>query len=1174
MRVRVGGQGLRTRRSWQSICAALALSWTTGSEFIQAQEDPFAAGVRATPHLSAADERAALHVPDGFTIQLFASEPQIAKPLNMAFDQRGRLWITDTLEYPYAVPADQPGRDSVKILEDSDGDGRADKVTTFADGLNIPIGILPWKQGAIVFSIPNIWYLADTDGDGRCDQRTRLYGPFGHDRDTHGLNNAFRHGWDGWIYACHGFNNQSEVAGTDGHQVILNSGNTYRFSPDGHHIEHYTHGQVNPFGMALDPLGNIFTADCHSKPVYELLRGGYYPSFRKPDDGLGFVPPIMEHLHGSTAISGLAIADVNFPAEYQGNLLSGNVMTSRVNRNSLAHHGSTARAIEQADFVVSDDPWFRPVDLQIAPDGSLFVADFYNRIIGHYEVPLEHPGRDRASGRIWRIVPAADVKRPPLTPLEQLSLEDLIEQLEAPVFTRRMQAMHYLVEHHPDQVVAPLQQAIRRAGASPQLRSHGLWILHRLNQLDDALRETLARDDTAAVRVHALKELAETSTWNDRHRQLAVNGLSDPDPLVRRAAADALGQHPQADQVPQLLAALAQTDVADIHLRHVLRMALRNHLAVATICDQVAASSLSPSEQQLVSDVLPAVRNASAARLITDRMLAGQISPEQLPAALNHVCRYGDAEQLNPWLDRLAESTEIPVDQQLLMLGEVRQAFRQSGRPLPDRAVRWAARLAAGYLARATAVTDRPLAWQARPFDPAVATTTPTPLLPTGPHHCQDGQNEAPFWDSILLGETATGRWQSEPFTAPRTISFFLAGHRGDPSDEAHTLTRVELHDAVRGTTLATAYPPRNDVAQPVTWDLAASAGQEVTISIVDGDAGTAYAWLAAGRFSVEGLNPSSTTADLQLAALLIGEFQLREFAGQLESLLSEGRFGRPSLGQLAQTYAQLKGDWRRDVAAVAWQISSLTDADLARLTKVLIEPTPEGFDPLLIEILQRAAAADRQLVAQRLVAHQEGQQRLVELIQRGVTPATLLQLASIQGALNGATADVKQEVERLRATLPAESPELETDLQQRIAHYRQGTGERRLGQAVFAKHCAACHQRAGQGAVIGPQLDGIGKRGLERVAEDILAPSRNVDVAFRTSTVITHDGRVLSGLVQAIPDQPAVKIVNQQGQSETIPQSEIAEQHPSQLSLMPDQFARQLSTDDFAHLLAFLLSD
>ena len=373
-------------RQLRFLCLTLMFT-LCGPQSVDAQqgvEDRFSLGVRTTEPVSAEDQRLTFKVPDGFSVQLVAAEPDIAKPMNLAFDAKGRLWVSSSLEYPFAAAADQKPRDTIRILEDTNGDGRTDKVTTFADELNIPIGLIPYGDGVICFSIPNIWFLRDTDGDDKCDTKEVLYGPFDTTRDTHGMCNAFRRGDDGWIYSCHGFNNRSDVAGRDGHRVVMTSGNTFRFRPDGSRIELYTQGQVNPFGMSIDQYGDIYTADCHTKPVTLLLPGGCYDSFGRAHDGLGYVPNVMEHLHGSTAIAALALgSQLAFPAEFSDSTFDGNVMTSRVNRNTLKRTGSSIRAMEQPDLLSSSDPWFRPVDLVAGPDGALYIADFYNRIIGH-----------------------------------------------------------------------------------------------------------------------------------------------------------------------------------------------------------------------------------------------------------------------------------------------------------------------------------------------------------------------------------------------------------------------------------------------------------------------------------------------------------------------------------------------------------------------------------------------------------------------------------------------------------------------------------------------------------------------------------------------------------------------------------------------------------------------
>ncbi|MCB1277279.1 MAG: hypothetical protein KDL09_11915, partial [Prosthecobacter sp.] len=174
-------------------CLAIVVA---SASLLHAAEDKMRL-VRESDALTPEQERAGFHVPEGFTVQLFASEPMINKPINMAFDARGRLWVSSTVEYPYSADksrwSDEKGtrvkdsRDAIKILEDTDGDGKADKVTDFADGLNIPTGVLPWhkpehKAGCIAWSIPNIWYFADTDGDDKADVREVLFGPLGYEK--------------------------------------------------------------------------------------------------------------------------------------------------------------------------------------------------------------------------------------------------------------------------------------------------------------------------------------------------------------------------------------------------------------------------------------------------------------------------------------------------------------------------------------------------------------------------------------------------------------------------------------------------------------------------------------------------------------------------------------------------------------------------------------------------------------------------------------------------------------------------------------------------------------------------------------------------------------------------------------------------------------------------------
>ena len=676
-------------------------------------DDPFAAGVRTTPHLSPAAEQDSFTLPPGFEIQLFASEPDIFKPLKMAFDERGRLWLTNTVEYPYAAPADRPGRDRIRILEDTDGDGRADKFTTFADGLNIPMGLYPYRDGVVVFSIPNIWHLRDTDNDGKVDVQTKLYGPFGTDRDTHGLNNAFRRNFDGWVYACHGFDNYTQVQGADGNVVKMHSGNTYRFRLDGSRIEHFTHGQVNPFGMAFDTRVDIFTADCHSKPITQLLRGGYYPSFGRPHNGLGFLPPMMDHLHGSTAISGIVVCQGDhFPALLRNTILSGNVMTSCINHNRRVSSGSTYRAHEQPNFLTSTDPWFRPVDLQLGPDGAIYLADFYNRIIGHYEVPLTHPGRDRTSGRIWRITYTDKQDSQDETDLTRLANNNLIQLLNSSNQTLRFLAMNRLVDHGGKNRIKDIAQFFH-GSQTPDGRSCALWVLHRLDGLSIEDLELAANDLSPIVRTHAMKILAETHRWQAEHFQLACDHLEDTDPFVRRAAIDVLMSHPQPEQIALLLAMPPTIDPKDSHLLYSIRLALLNHLQAdggLTYLDQL---ELSENEQASIAEVLLASPTANAASYLLKYVTEKSIADVSLPTYLQHIARHLTSSETETLVALAREKVGDDLELQSELLMSIIQGRKQHGIGPGESVKTWAENLVSHLLQE---VHPKSSTWSSHPY--------------------------------------------------------------------------------------------------------------------------------------------------------------------------------------------------------------------------------------------------------------------------------------------------------------------------------------------------------------------------------------------------------------------------------------------------------------------------
>ncbi len=1135
-------------------------------------QDSFQTQVRPTEPQTPEQERAGFHLPPGFEISLFASEPEIHKPLNMAFDARGRLWLTDTVEYPHPAPAGRKGRDTIKILQDTNRDGRADKISTFVDGLNIPIGLYPHADSVVAFSIPNIWKFSDTNGDGRADSRKVLFGPFGVDRDTHGLNNSFRRGFDGWLYCCHGFNNHSTVAGADGHSITMQSGNTYRIRLDGSRIEHFTWGQVNPFGMAFDALGNIFTADCHTKPLYQLLRGGYYPSFGRTHDGLGFAPSMMDHLHGSTAIGGVAIyTDTRFPPEFRNNTFGGNVMTSRVNRDRLEVHGSTLLAISEPDFIVADDPWFRPVDIQIGPDGAMYVADFYNKIIGHYEVPLDHPGRDRRRGRIWRIVYTgkhANTPRTVMPPsLADANIEQLIAACSHDSLLYRRRATDELVDRIGAACIAPLKAAMN-ASDDGRLWSHAVWVLHRLGALDASFIKRAVSSPQREVRVHVLKALAEQPEWSAATRKNVLARLSDDDAFVRRAAADALGQHPHLSQVAPLLELIHATPEDDTHLRHMARMALRNQIRSAAILTDVQSRPLSAADWQELAAGARSIPTAQAADF-----LAAYVAREAAPAAelrpsLEHAARYCSSATLASLVAVARKRFTRQPDFQAQLFQSLRTGETQRGQNASPAMQQWGVALATQLLdsigPKNRFWTNQALAGTPDRENPWAVET----------RKCADGR-EAQFLSTLPRGAQRTGVLRSAAFSAPRRLTFYLAGHGGAPPKPLERHNFIRLRDAETNAILAETQPPRNDTAQQVVWELDAHQNRRVYLEIVDGDAKRAFAWLAVGRFEpplapIPALAPNTVARRESTAAALIGNLKIESLKGRVQALLVEEPQDASVRAAAAAAWLAFEPEPRK--AALIVLLREGAAADAQKIGQAILSADLAETRQALAQAFATSPRRLQLAMAQSLANTRPGAATLFQLIEQGRASARLLQKASVLARLEaGGDKQVKKKIASLTAGLPSENEKISQLLKTRSLEFVRKARSAERGAAAFKKNCAICHKLGQEGALVGPQLDGIGNRGLERLLEDLLDPNRNVDAAFRTSTLVLDDGRVVSGLVRR-EEGAALVLVDNKGKEFSIAKNVVEEKIGSRLSLMPENVSELLTPPELHDLLAFLL--
>lgn len=1150
----------------------------------QQTEDPFALGVRTTEPLGPEDQLATFSVPPGFSLELIASEPDVAKPMNLAFDRKGRLWVSSSLEYPFAAAEGQTPRDTIRIMEDHDGDGKADKVKVFADELNIPIGLIPYGDGVICFSIPNIWYLRDTDGDDHCDKREVLYGPFDTTRDTHGMCNAFRRGDDGWIYACHGFNNRSEVAGKDGNKVVLTSGNTFRFRPDGSRIELYTQGQVNPFGMSIDQFGDIYTADCHTKPVTLLLPGGCYDSFGRPHDGLGYVPNVMEHLHGSTAIAALALGEhLRFPADDSDSTFDGNVMTSRVNRNILKRTGSSVKAIEQPDLVSSTDPWFRPVDLVAGPDGALYIADFYNRIIGHYEVDLKHPGRDRFRGRLWRVCytgneGATSVQKGYGQDLTSLTTDQLFDVIRtAPEMQKRL-ARDVIADDSTAETTMALKGYLR--DRDPVVRRYAMRLLAQRDPLVIDAIASAATDGDELVRVHAFRALREVKLKDADQpaaSHLLRKGFADLSAMVRRAAVAAASRHQSQELIAPLLRMFHTTDLADVHLRHSIRIALRDHLLNDDWFRRIAADSNVGMDRLVLADLSLAVKTPAAAEFVAGNIqFLGVSQPARLADYLQFAAAHVSAEAAEGVVVAVRERFSGDRELQRGLLNSMRQGFAQRGQQPPAAVRAWALDVAMQLLQMKSpedlAALDvvPAIGWNYQPHPDSADVNNCWGV--TTSRTSADGVAGAPLYSSFEQGERRTGIYRSAAIELGDSLSFYMAGHDGFPDAPLKKANFVRLRDAASGELLREASPLRNDVAQKVEWKTDELRGRQVIVELVDGDSAAAYAWIAVGRFSDDRLNPSDDQQRQLAAAELVGDFGLHELRPAIVRLSTVEGASRTSQVALTNSLLKLKPNSLLTAASVVPAIAAASDAQARMAVTAIAQENPEEARRILESAFQVSTAAEQLLMAQPLAADVAGAEELLRLMEAGKASARLLLKPAIQQRLNAiATDTLKSRVAVLTEKLPTEDSLAEELLANRRKAIQQTTGDVQNGKELFKKNCQICHQLAGEGKQVGPNLDGIGNRGLDRVLEDVLIPNRNVDVAFRTTTVVTEEGKAYSGLLKELEGN-RISIVDSQAK-ETILQTDIIEERQASTnSPMPSNVGETFNEGQLRDLVSFLL--
>ena len=421
--------------------------------------------------LSPAEAIARMTVPEGFRVELVASEPDLVNPVAMTFDERGRIWVTESLEYPRSSAG--PGRDRVKVLEDTDHDGKADRFTIFADGLNIPSGIAVGYGGVWVANAPDILFLQDTDGDGKADRKELVVTGFGR-ADTHELPNSLTWGPDGWLYGWNGVFNPCHVAYRGKTHDFTCA--IFRIHPRTRDFELFCEGTSNPWGLAWDVEGSAFASACVIDHLWHLTESGYYHRQGGPYPPYTWkIESIVEHRHQQAAYCGLLYFDSDaFPARYRECLFMGNIHGNGVNVDRLERRGSTYLGQAEPDFLSAHDAWFMPVSQKTGPDGCLYILDWYDRYHCYQDARRDPEGIDRLKGRLYRVRYGDQPLAGPID-LASDSDEQLLSRLWSPNLHIREVAQRLLAERNRPETNARLEAIVLDNGQPRKARMHALW---------------------------------------------------------------------------------------------------------------------------------------------------------------------------------------------------------------------------------------------------------------------------------------------------------------------------------------------------------------------------------------------------------------------------------------------------------------------------------------------------------------------------------------------------------------------------------------------------------------------------------------------------------------------------------------------------------------------------
>jgi putative membrane-bound dehydrogenase-like protein len=1172
--------------------------------------------------LTAEEELATFSLPPGFEIELVAKEsPGIGKFVTVVFDQQGRMWSMTALEYPVDANENPEAakalyasiaKDKVVVFDKPFGAGPHES-RVFAEGLAIPLGILPYKDGVYVQHGPNIEFLRDTDGDGKADQKEIVLTGFGV-QDSHLFPHQFTRAPGNWIWMAQGAFNYGKVKTSKGAEYRFDQTRMAKFRHDGSDFDITSQGPCNIWGLVLKANGEAFIqeANDYGYPMMPFHEYANYPGCS--DAQMKSYAPVFpgtapDFQMGGTGLSGLALSDTNhWPHPYDDVFYIANPITRKIQAIRLHQDGPRYRLELQPDFVLSSDEFFRPVSITVGPDGCLYIVDWYNKIISHNEVPRNHPDRDKTRGRIWRVKPK-NIKPFEVPDFTKLSETQLVEKLSGPSLYQIHLAWQAITDRQLTNQIPALRK-LARSGNIP-----ALWALEGLRAIDVKWIAELTRHSDRNVRREALRALSDNDLPADEALELLAQFGEESDPEVRAQIIRTAG-HYDDERAVAIMANFAIPPLEGPNMpstqngktiktreayerefqRYLVRLMLERH-------PETTAKFLTSSD----AEKLPAEN-----RLLLALALEPKTSATLVAKLLPNVKRAPSDEEILRLSQFPSQSGVAEALKSTLHSSEALQAL-----------IRVRSRFDSTALSPVLTDVARQL-WSAddNARQRAIQLVTAFRLAAFE----QDLVGTLKSSASTTASQASALRALREIGTSQDELLSNIAKSTKDRNIRQEAILTLASSKSERAPGLVVdLWPNMNALQRRLSLERLTSSKSGVTALLAS---------IKSGAFPKSDLD--ATTLD-KMNAVLPGNAELKSLAEELTALYQpvlrldgnndsyldtditlDGPFtvetwiklfpgidnndsilGAANVLDLNfydahfRVWAGPAGDVlvaKKKMAAGAWTHIALTRDPSNRLSIYIngeldISDTKSispKFEHLKVGWSGPAKGTEGWLHECRIWNRARSAEDIRADFDRTFTDSVNNKSATRslpEGLLHYFTGDNwsplhgTARIEKVDDAPALLKPAEAKVQQEKFLHYQtlaQKSGDLSHGKIIFNQTCATCHTVAGQGGQIGPVLNGAGAMGTEGLLRAILTPNAAMEAGYRTFRVELKDGDVLDGFLVS-QDNEAIIIRQPNSQDRRIPQDEVRRARFTKTSMMPEGLLDSMPDPDAVDLLAYL---